>query len=872
MSAYPPSSGASVASTAHTTTTAATSQHDTYPYQCIEQILKDFLVYLKDVKQRYSPYHDDGIDCDSPINLVDGYTNNRTLNWEGHFEANEHKEKLKFFGRAIGKHLHRIPKENKAIRQILETMKQAIREGMHKEGLYRRRHVSVLVENITNLLQFLQPIDLEKLIDLMKNNRLAGDNMEGHEVVLLLGSVGSGKTTTLLSLAGTSFTEVQVDGFTHLKPDKFLDPSVVGYETSYGRDAMTRALQTARVTLDGRELVVCDTPGFGDAEDFEQEIANGLGIVRALHRARSVRPVLVLSREGMGDRFSAFSETLASVTRLIGKPTAVHLKPINYVFTNYEKRHRNCLCRQFILMKKRPRGDEEEAAIFGLFVDDIINKTTPEAQVALPLEDGPHKLLLSILEEKFCVLQPKEYFVPSVSDSALRKLKLQLQITLRDIVNSLSEEGYDLAEYRMNQLTRLALVLPEASECAQLGMEATLRHITVARDRVANIGKNIQHVKHKEFTQLLEAMGTEIEKAVRTENLRCVCEEFERNCDPSKRKTPIECETFCRQQIQSLVSFVSQGIPQFDPATMNTEALMKTRGSFLTGVIRLKEVSEILGNAPGAEKVTPAYHKAFDNFHAFVACVLSQAERHFPTSPSELQRFERQAWFLAVLIQGFLNKPDSGTGEHEKMEELENRRLKLMLRLEIKISDTMDFVANTRFPDGKEEDSNPDSLPLVKLSGLRSPRLLLLSVSQFSRLCKFLPSKIDREEIERSVSTLDKKVINFIKCTCSKAESIFNRMEAMKDQQDISTSIRASISVRHDLKLVVSEFKGARKWSIEIEERTDDAWERLLIVEEAVEESIKSMEEIMSRHQNLELGVVCGMLGSKYLCANKPSK
>jgi energy-coupling factor transporter ATP-binding protein EcfA2 len=849
----------------------------TKSYQCMEQILKDFLAYVVYVKQSFIRKHHDASTFVSAFNAVDGGDKKGRLEWSLE-EADRHRESIKFFGRAMGKQMHRMPKENKVIRRTLEQMKLAIREGLGQEDVHNPEHVHLLIEAITKLLRFLQPIDLERLIELMKINQIAGDKMDGKEVILLLGSVGSGKTTTLHVMAGTSFVETEEDGFSHLQPNSFLDPNVSGYTTSYARDATTKALQTVQVSIDGRNFVVCDTPGLGDIEDFEQELANGLGIVRALHRARSVRPVLVLSREGMGDRFSDFSETIRSFTRLIGKPTAVHLKPMNYIFTKYEKRHRNLLCRQFILMKKRPRGDAEEADIFRMFVDDIIQKTTPVAQVALPMEDGPHTLLHSILMERFCVLQPREYFVPSVSDAALRKLKLQLQIILRDVVTSLSEDDYAFAEYRMDQLTRLAVVLPEAVECTQLGLEATLRRISVARVRVTNINNNIPHVKaHKQFADLLAMFRTEVQKTMATESLRNICERFERDSHSITRRTPIAGDTFCNDHIQQLINFVSRGIPDFDSTeyamTERAEQLMKTRASFLTGVVRLKEMSEILVDIPGAELVKSTYNKSFDKFYTFVDSVLTNAEGSgFPTSSPDFLRFERQAWFLAVLIQGFLNKPDSGTGEHAKMEELENRRLKLMLRLEIKISDTLDVVANTRFPDGREEDSSPASLPIVKLSGLRAHRALLHEVSQLSRLCKFLPTKIDCAEIEKSVAVLDRKVVNFLRCTIAKAESIFNRLDAMRTQQELSAAIRSAIAVRHDLQLVIEEFAAARGWSREIEERTTDDWERLLIVQEAVEASIQAMEDSITARQNAELGFACGMLSPKYLCARKTIK
>lgn len=839
----------------------------------VEQVLKEFSAYIEGVRSKFS-VQDDGNDWNSPIVLVDGAIDAHDMNripWTSG-EADRHRDRLKLYGRAMGEQMHRIPKENKVVRRILEIMKRAIREGLQKDGPYHRRHVLLLAENIPSLLSVVQPVDLEILIDLMKSNQRAGDTMDGKEVLLLLGSAGSGKTTTLHFMAGTSFAEVEADGFTHLQPTSFLDPSIAGYKTSCGREAVTSVIQTAQVNVDGVDLVICDTPGFGEAEGVEEDIANGLGIVRALHRAKNVRPVLVLSREGMGDRFSAFSETLTSVTRLIGNAESVDLKPFNYIFTKYEKRHHTCMCRQFMLINKRPRAVDEEIAIFKSFVDDIVTKTTPEAKIALPLEGGSHTLLRSLKGDDFLVQDPKSYFVPFVSEAALRKLKLQLQITLRDVMTSLVEDDYALAVYRMGQLSNLAVALPEAGECAQLGLEATLRHIGATRERIVTTVENILQVKvHKHFNQLLEALKPDIKKLIASEPLRLVCELFEKESHTKTPRTPSASESFCREQVQKLINFVSQDIPEFDPAFLNIEALMRKRGSFLTGVIRLKEMSEVLRHIPGDEDVCRTYRRAFSHFYTFVDCVLQEAERTFQSTPKDLQSFERQAWFLAVLIQGFLNKPNSGTGEHAKMEELENRRLKLMLRLEIKITDTIELVTNTRFPDGNEDDSSPDSLPVVKLSGLWGPRQLLLNVSQLPRLCRFLPSKIESAKVEKSVSVLDKKIVNFMFTSTVKAESIFNRLDAMISQQALTSSIKAAVSARHDLKLVIEEFSGARCWSKEIEERTVDTFDRLLIVLDAIEASIVSMEVNLGQQKDgaTVVGFSCGVLPYSYSCAQK---
>ena len=836
-----------------------------------EQILKDFVTYLRGIHERFRAELIGSDDWDSSARMA------KLLEWTT-AEAEKHKERLKFFGRALGDQMRRLPRENKVVRSILEAMKAAIREGIGGEG---RRHVVVLLENTVKLLKIVQPVDLNKLTALMETNQRAGDCMDNKDVVLLLGSSGSGKTTTLHQMAGTSFEEAEVDGFFHLKPTEFVNPAVANYKTTPGGEIGTHTIQTVEISVDGRNVVICDTPAFGAAiaTGLEDDIANGLGIVRALHRAHSVRPVLVLSREGMGDRFNAFSETLSSVTRLLGNTDKIDLKPFNYIFTKYEKRHAACKCRQFILIRKRPQPSEMDNIMFQAFVDDIIQKTTPEAKIALPMEEAPLSLLRKILYDHQVVKDPSKYFIPFVSDSALRKLKLQLQITLRDVLSAIGDEDFGLAVYRMKQLSRLALYLPEANECAQLGMENCLRYIHDSRDDVCNVVEHLQEVQIlKQYSAYLEALRRGIDNIMLSEKLRSVCADFEKQfpISSTKKKVPLDGEVFCTEQVLRLARKVNQDIPKFDPKYLNTENLMKQRGSFLAAVVRLKEMSEILCDVPGSLEIATMYIEAFDRFYAFVENLLSEAEEKFDTSPKDIQSFERQAWFLSVLIQGFLNKPNSGTGEHEKMEKLENRRLQLILRLDHKIADTIELINNTKFP-GFENLTNDDArtiqegecLPLVKVSGLHEPRRVLVSVSRLPRLGKLLPSKLEISEVEKAIEVLDEKIVNYLWSTTITSEAILHAIEKEK-LKNPDKALSNAIVLRHDLNSVAEEFTAVRKWSSLLEEETNDSWARLIIVQDSMVSSIKGMEEHQAQLQR-SLGFTCGVLPSSYLCANPKS-
>ena len=46
-------------------------------------------------------------------------------------------------------------------------------------------------------------------------------------------------------------------------------------------------------------LVICDSPGFGDSAGVEVDIANGVGMINALYGAASVRIVVLLAYDAL---------------------------------------------------------------------------------------------------------------------------------------------------------------------------------------------------------------------------------------------------------------------------------------------------------------------------------------------------------------------------------------------------------------------------------------------------------------------------------------------------------------------------------------------------------------------------------------------
>jgi flagellar biosynthesis GTPase FlhF len=389
-----------------------------------------------------------------------------------------------------------------------------------------------LLRKLSSTMHSINLVNVPKLSKLMKANLQAGDCIEGKDVLLFCGETGAGKTTTMQVLLGTTFEEIEVDGFIHFGVTSYADPLHAEFRTSYTQEPTTRSLQAATVTIKGKEIAVCDMPSYDVANCLEEDIALGVGMVQALQRAKSVRPVVVLSRDGMGNRFGNLANTMKIMLRLFNVTEKVDWKPFQYVFTHYDRKHRSLLHKQFEALTRNPPkiGEGHLQDLFDAFIEDIAEKTSPVANVICPLDDHSANALAVLTEDTEIVkANPLDLCAKFASEFSIKQLHLQMQIQLQKfrgqllqedyltalkslarikdvaslfpelhdyvgqakeailqqvaqiwvlIVRSIGKEDYSTGLYRMEQLSSMANDVPEATECSDLGREMLSQSIS----------------------------------------------------------------------------------------------------------------------------------------------------------------------------------------------------------------------------------------------------------------------------------------------------------------------------------------------------------------------------------------------------------
>jgi hypothetical protein len=83
------------------------------------------------------------------------------------------------------------------------------------------------------------------------------------------------------------------------------------------------------------ECLLADSPGLEDSRGEELNVANIYGLVMAARVCKKVIPIVVLSQDSMGNRYSSLKNISRNIAGLINNPS-VHMEKLSYLFTKFE--------------------------------------------------------------------------------------------------------------------------------------------------------------------------------------------------------------------------------------------------------------------------------------------------------------------------------------------------------------------------------------------------------------------------------------------------------------------------------------------------------------------------------------------------------
>jgi energy-coupling factor transporter ATP-binding protein EcfA2 len=188
----------------------------------------------------------------------------------------------------------------------------------------RTHKATDLLNQVSTALKSMRALDLSLTLHLVHKAHAAAELVRGKDVIALLGPTGAGKSTTIHFLAGTQLVSYELYGLMHIGPEprQPILPQLRNITCSPLMKSETRFVHALTLPCSTEldpsgTITLCDTPGFGDTEGAETDLANCLGIYHALKHCRSVRFVVLFSGKALGDRLGGMEEIATILAQLM---------------------------------------------------------------------------------------------------------------------------------------------------------------------------------------------------------------------------------------------------------------------------------------------------------------------------------------------------------------------------------------------------------------------------------------------------------------------------------------------------------------------------------------------------------------------------
>jgi hypothetical protein len=154
-------------------------------------------------------------------------------------------------------------------------------------------------------------------------------DLHGHEIFLILGNTGAGKSTFTNYVIGQRMREAAVQG--SLQKGFVRDDAVV--EIGHGFESKTEFPHT--VYDRGADITYCDCPGFLDTRSALHDISNAYGIAKVAKQAGSIKGVVyVMSYHALlADRGQAIQAMAVMLNKLFGENGNRHTQSIMLLVT-----------------------------------------------------------------------------------------------------------------------------------------------------------------------------------------------------------------------------------------------------------------------------------------------------------------------------------------------------------------------------------------------------------------------------------------------------------------------------------------------------------------------------------------------------------
>ncbi|CAF4090243.1 unnamed protein product, partial [Rotaria sordida] len=329
-----------------------------------------------------------------------------------------------------------------------------------KKGEWKRARMT-----LRRILKQICPLDIQEMLRLVDKVVTASETVKDKNVVLFLGETGSGKSTTIHFLAGSKMKKTKMEGLNHIAPDlsSIRDPNLRDIASTPFAESVTRYIMPVTVNFEdvgaytSGSIVLCDSPGFEDTGGPEVDIANGIGIVRAIKSCKSVKPVILISYMSIGDRYDGLKKLARILVGLI-PGIADHMNAFSYFFTKYPPDEIGQIHASLEGVRRRMNDeDKSDAGLISLF-NDMLRKTRKGIIVIDPI-DGKPADILDDLAASASITHPDEVFEFYITEKSKGIVHEQVEKHKDNIMSATVRFDYSFINYKLDQLKKLSELL-----------------------------------------------------------------------------------------------------------------------------------------------------------------------------------------------------------------------------------------------------------------------------------------------------------------------------------------------------------------------------------------------------------------------------
>ena len=314
------------------------------------------------------------------------------------------------------------------------------------------------IDTLRVLLKEIRSLNIQEVLRLVEKANTAANLLKNQDIFLFLGETGSGKSTTIHFFAGSKMTKTTVKGLTHIAPTE-IKITLKSITTSPLGTSETRYISSVLVTYkevgarSRGSIILCDSPGFGDTNGPEVDIANGVGIIKAVQESKSVKPIVLISYKSVGDRLTGLKNMAHLLVGMI-KNIEDHLKAFTYIFTKYPSEDKKEIHDALDNIRASMNEEEESDGGFVSFVNDMVDKTEDGAITIDPIADKPGKILDN-LAGSANISYPGDVFQFSIAEKSKATIQEQLRKHQSSIMISIGRSDYPLIIYKLNEMKQL---------------------------------------------------------------------------------------------------------------------------------------------------------------------------------------------------------------------------------------------------------------------------------------------------------------------------------------------------------------------------------------------------------------------------------